>query len=147
MAHTNEDKPKPAEDNKNEYTTPTFNELPIEHRQAYEVLKRKREEEHLQEFFASLNKDRQDNTTQVGEIKSPCSDQVEPSTKLSQQEAMLIDTINEENKNSSASMVNSVIEKAKSKIHVLNLLNQTRQAPLCKTMAGLGKQPLSLLYD
>jgi hypothetical protein len=34
---------------------------------------------------------------------------------LKQEEAMLIDSINEENKNSSASMFNSVIEKAKSK--------------------------------
>jgi phosphorylcholine metabolism protein LicD len=47
MARINEVKPKPAEDNNNEYTTPTFDELPIEHRQAYEVIKKKREEEHL----------------------------------------------------------------------------------------------------
>jgi hypothetical protein len=87
MAHINEVKPKPAEDNNNEYTTPTFDELPIEHRQAYEVLKKKREEEHLQEFLTSLNKDCQDNTTQVGDTKSPppCSDQVEFFAKLRQE--------------------------------------------------------------
>jgi hypothetical protein len=106
MARTNKVKPKPAEDNSNGYTTPTFDEL-----------KKKHEEEHLQEFFASLNKDRQDNTTQVGEIKSlpPRSEQVEPSAKLRQEEAMLIDSTNEEMKNSSTTMSNSGTEKAESK--------------------------------
>jgi hypothetical protein len=51
-------------------------------------LEKKYEEEDLQEFLASLKKDRQDNITRVGEIKSPppCSDQVEPSAKLRQEE-------------------------------------------------------------
>jgi hypothetical protein len=83
MAHTNKVKPKIIEDNNNYYTMSTFDELPIEHCQAYEILKKKHEEEYLQEFLSYLKKDRQYKVTPVGEIKSPLphNDQVEPSAK------------------------------------------------------------------
>jgi len=68
MAHTNKDKPKLAGSSSDEFTTPTFEELPEEYRQAYEVLKKKRreeiealrkkrEEEDMREFHANLEKD------------------------------------------------------------------------------------------
>jgi hypothetical protein len=130
LARTNNVKPKPIE--KNVDNIITFDDLSNEQRQAYEVLRKKRreesearrkklekkyEEEALQEFLASLQKGQQDNITQVGEIRSPPprSDQIEPSAKLRQEEALMIDSMNEENKHGSASMVNSVIVKAESK--------------------------------
>jgi hypothetical protein len=130
LARTNNVKPKPIE--KNADNIVTFDDLSDEQHQRDEVLRKNRkeefeamkkklmkkyEEEDLQEFLASLKKHRQENVTEVGELKSssPCSDQVELSANLRQEEALLIDSINEENKNDSAGMVNSVIEKAKSK--------------------------------
>jgi hypothetical protein len=90
-------------------------------REDFEAMKKKLmkkyEEEDLHEFLASLKKDRKDNVTQVGEIKSPSprSDLVELSANLRQEEALLIGSMNEENKHGSASMVNSVTGKAESK--------------------------------
>ena len=65
----------------------------------------------MQEFHAKLEKDLQ-------YVKSlpPCSNQVEPSaTSRHEEEALQSNGIHEENKNDSASMVNSVIEKAELK--------------------------------
>jgi hypothetical protein len=113
----------------------TFDDLSEEQRQGYEVLKNKRkeefevlenklkeehkaykkklEEEDLQFFHAMIKKNPQDNVTLVEETKSspPCSNQVEPSEISKQEEeALHSNKIHEENKNDSASMVNSVIE-------------------------------------
>jgi hypothetical protein len=128
MAHTKKVKPMLTGNNVGDFTTPTFEELPAEYRQAYEVLRMRRneefedhkrkldkkyEEEDLHEFLASLKKDHQDNITQVEKIKSlpPCSEQVEPSAKSKkEEEALQSNKIHEENKNDSASVVNSVIE-------------------------------------
>jgi hypothetical protein len=143
MARTNREKPKILEDNNNDYTTPTFDELPTENRQAYEIIKKKREEKHLQECLANLNKDRQDKFTQVGEIKSPPrGDQVEPSTKLRQEKAMLIHSINEENTNDSASMVNLVIVKAESKSTCAESIESKEASFVEQEQGKISKTPL-----
>lgn len=87
-------------------------------RRSMKRTRKKLEEEDLQVFHAKIKKNPQDNVTPVEETKSPppCSNQVEPSeTSKQEYEALHSNKINEENKDGSANMVNSVIEKAESK--------------------------------
>jgi hypothetical protein len=56
MAHTNKVKPKIIEDNNNDYTMSTFDELPIEHCQAYEIYSRKNMKRNIYRSFFQISK-------------------------------------------------------------------------------------------
>ena len=82
MARANRDKSKLAEGSSDEFTTPTFAQLPAKYQQAFEVLKKKRAEEFEvlkkkmeEEDNAKLEKDLQD----IINSSRPCSNQVKPS--------------------------------------------------------------------
>src|SRR3954470_20429478 len=56
MARMNKVKPNLAGNSADNFTTPTLEELPTEYRQAYKTIEKKREEEDMQMFCATLKK-------------------------------------------------------------------------------------------
>ena len=83
LEHLRDKIPKPSEIYADNIIKPNFEELPEEHRQAYEEYKKAREEKEMQEFLAKFKKDRQGNITSIKEIKFPPlhNEQVEPAVR------------------------------------------------------------------